>query len=101
MKTINEVKGQAADNVVLAARHFKDKGRTQYTADLHALSVGLATKKAVEGGMETSAANFAELYKTLGNHSAWRQKLEKLGIFATASARTVDSSMAELEEEMG
>lgn len=86
---------------MLAARHFKDKGRTQYTADLHALSVGLATKKALESGLEPTAANFAELYKTLGNHSAWRQKLEKLGVFESASNRTVDSTMAELEEEMG
>lgn len=99
--TIQEAKGKAQENVVLAARHFKDKGRTSYTADLHALSVGLATKKAIDGGLEGSAANYAELYKALGNHSAWRQKLEKLGIFASASARTVDSSMAELEEEMG
>lgn len=99
--TIKEAQGIAADNMTLVARHYKDKGVTAWSAQHHSLAVGLATQKAIAGGLESNAGNYAALYQTLGNHSAWRQKFEKLDIFPKAMDRTVDASMKELEEEFG
>lgn len=85
----------------LAARSFKDKGRTHYSADLHYGAMGFAMAQQLKGGLEGSATNMAALSKALANHSAWRQKWEKLELFPKAGPKTAENVIAELEEEMG
>lgn len=88
--------------MVLIAKHYKDKGELQYTALLHTNAAGLAMKKTfVDGGLEPTAVNYAGVFATLHNHSAWRQKFEKAGIFPKATARDVTDQIASLEEELG
>lgn len=101
MKTIKEAITSAGENMVLAARHYADKGATVYTAEIHILSLGLAMKKEFAAGLEPTATNYADLAKALYNHSAWRQKLVKLEVYPEPKARTSEASMADLEAEFG
>lgn len=99
--TIIDAVSNAAKTMELAARSFKDKGRTHYSADLHYTAMGYAMNKQFEGGLEPTNANYAALCKSLANHSAWRQKFEKLELFPKAGVKAVENIMAELESEMG
>lgn len=97
--TIQEAIIQAGSTMQLAAQSYKDKGRTHYSADLHYGAMGVAIAKLVKAGLEPSAANIYALSKALANHSAWRQKFEKQGLFPKAGPAAATDIIAELEEE--
>lgn len=99
--TIIDAISKAGSTMELAARSFKDKGRTHYSADLHYGAMGFAMAQQIKGGLEPSAENMAALAKALANHSAWRQKWEKLQLFPKAGPKAAEDIMAELREEMG
>tara|TARA_R110000868_G_scaffold40556_2_gene139838 strand:+ start:1518 stop:1838 length:321 start_codon:yes stop_codon:yes gene_type:complete len=98
---IKKVLAKASETMTLAAQHYKDKGATKYTAELHCGSVGYAMAQAVKGGMEANSANLGAMVHALYNHSAWRQKFEKAGIFEKAQERSFENMAAGLEEEFG
>lgn len=99
--TIIDAISKAGATMELAARSFKDKGRTHYSADLHYGAMGFAVAQQIKDGLEPSATNMAAMSKALANHSAWRQKFEKLDLFPKAGPKTAENVIAELEEEMG
>lgn len=99
--TIQDAITNAGATMELAARSFKDKGRKHYSADLHYGAMGFAMAKEVKAGLVPDATNLAAMSKALGNHSAWRQKWEKLGLFPKAGPAAAENVIAELEEEMG
>lgn len=100
-ETMKKFIATAAGDLELAARHFKDKGATSYTAELHASACGFAIAKTLKAGMEVNSANCGALFHALYNQSAWRQKFEKAGIFAKVGERSLESLVDSLEEEMG
>ena len=87
-----------------AARMYQDKGRTEYKAELHRAAAALALEKAMgKFKLEPNARNLATLLGMVDNHSAWRQRFEKAGIFPAKGAAPLgsktDSLLAELAEE--
>ena len=99
------------ETMQLCARHYADVGVKVYSADKHTNAAGLALKKVLApaaladgtpaDAVELTSANLAMLFHALYNHSAWRQKFEKAGLFEKKSERTVGDAIAELEEEVG
>lgn len=96
-----QIIAKACEVMLLGAKAFKDKGYGSYEARLHAALMGKAIAQAVEQGMEANESNLAALSHALYNHSAWRQKFEKEGIFQKAAAKQsgLDNLLAELKEE--
>lgn len=90
----------AASNLELAAKHFKDKGATAYTAELHASACGYALAKALKDGMEPTSTNLGALFHAVYNQSAWRQKFEKAKLFPKKEERSLDTLVNDLEKEM-
>lgn len=90
-----------AETMELVARAQADKGVKVYTAATHAAGVGIGMSKALQAGMEPSRENMTALFHAGYNHSAWRQKFEKAGIFPTAAKRPASSDdlLKELAEE--
>lgn len=99
--TIQDAKVMAGTTLELSARAFKDKGFESYEARCHSAACGRVISKAIAGGLEPSQANMGELFQAIANHSAWRQKFEKLGIFTKASEKAPSQSLADMLEEEG
>lgn len=92
----------AAETMKLGAQVQKDEGRTAYKAEMHAALAGHAMAKELAAGLEPTAGNLAAMFHALYNHSAWRQKFEKDGIFPKAEERAkggLADLLSELEEE--
>lgn len=92
--------------VMLAGgRVQKDKGRVIYTADIHRSLAAFAMAKALGNakfGLTADAATLKSLLAMVDNHSAWRQVMEREGIFPKKGERPmgeVDDLLAELQEE--
>jgi len=108
-RTLNMDKQQALkkcdETLRLAAQHWKDKGARAYTAEMHSTACGLAMRQvffpANGEAFEPTATNVADVFHALYNHSAWRQKFEKAGLFPKKEDRSAVSLMQELEEEFG
>ena len=98
--TIQEAKVKADSLMLLAGKFHKDQGRTTYTVKLHTAAAGYAMKKVFEAGLEPTAASYGNLFQHLYNHSAWRQAQVKADNFPKPSDKTVDTEIADLEEEM-
>lgn len=98
---INEAIRKSSEEMFLGAKAFKDKGYTAYEARLHAALVGRIIANRLNDGMQANDKNFAALFHALYNHSAWRQKFEKEGIFPKAGAKEsgLDNLLASLDEE--
>ena len=103
--TIKEALAKLADTLEKAARHYKDKGKLVYSTEDHANSVGFAMRQIFhpkEGeGLESTGANYASVFLAAYNHSAWRQKFERLDIFPKKEAKTFENAVSALEEEFG
>ena len=102
MKTNRELVAIAQGVIESAAKAFKDRGADSYSADRHAAGMGLALHKAQkENGEALNADQLAALCHATYNHSAFRQKFEKAGIFPKAEARVsgLGNLLAELSEE--
>lgn len=103
---IKDAIAKAAEIMKLAAQHGKDKGKIAWAAEDHATAAGYCLRvvfhpKDGKDALEPTAANYAAMFHALYNHSAWRQKFEKDGIFAKAGERSLASTVSELEEEFG
>lgn len=98
---MKKVLDKAAERMELCAKHFKDKGASAYTAALHSSAAGIAIARAFEGddALELTPKNVTTLFHALYNHSAWRQKWEKAGLFAKASERSLDGLVEDLDSE--
>ena len=99
--TLQDAITMAGTTLELSARAFKDKGFESYEAKCHAAACGRAIAKAIGGGMEPNQANLGGLFQAIYNHSAWRQKFEKLGIYTKAGDKVASQSLAEMLEEEG
>lgn len=90
----------AAKVMESAARAFADKGKKMWTTEMHSAAAGLAISKVqaeqAEGPLDAGA--LGALFHALYNHSAWRQKFTKLGIFAESAKRV--SSLGGLLDEL-
>lgn len=102
MKTALE---KVSEIMKLAAQHAKDKGAIAWSAEAHATAAGYCLRVVFQPkdgqGLEPTAANYAGMFHALYNHSAWRQKFEKAGIFAKQGERSLAGLVGELEEEFG
>ena len=98
---VNEAIRKSSEEMFLGAQAFKDKGYKAYEAKLHAALVGRCLAKRISEGMEPNDKNLGAMFHALYNHSAWRQKFEKKGIFEKASAKDdgLDNLLASLEDE--
>lgn len=101
--TLASIAGKVEEMMFAAAKVHQDRGRIEYKADMHRSAVGYAMAKAFADGLPMTAGNLVGLLAMLDNHSAWRQRFEKKGIFPKASERPkaalVDDYLAELSEE--
>lgn len=79
---------------VVAEGMTKDGLTPQYRAKAHAAAAGRIMSHLLTNGvdeLEPSAVNMTVLFHGLHNHSAWRQKFEKKGIFPqSAEAKAKD-----------
>lgn len=89
---------KCAETMMLVAQALKDRGATSYKAEMHVTAMAIAIEKVVKAGMEVSRENMTAVIHALYNHSAWRQKFEKAGVFAKAGDRTGDI-LAAMQEE--
>lgn len=98
--TTQEKIAKAAETMKVAAQAFVDRGQKTYTAEIHCACAGKSLAVA-QGEEKLTATDAAALFHALYNHSAWRQRFEKAGLFATATKRvsTFEGLMAELDEE--
>lgn len=102
--SLAQVASFVQETMTAAARMYQDKGRTEYKAELHRAAAAVAMEKTMSKfGFAPSARNIAVLLGMVDNHSAWRQRFEKAGIFPAKGAAPLgsktDSLLAELAEE--
>jgi len=95
--TIAVVKAQ--EMMVNGAKAFADKGETQFKAAMHQALCGRILSKLVAEGLEPSAKNMTVVFAAVQNHSAWRQKFEKDGVFT--GKKEAKNDYAEFLEEEG
>ena len=86
------------------ARVQKDKGRIEYKAEIHRALAAYSMAKAMERySLKPDAPTLRMLLAMVDNHSAWRQRFEKAGIFPKKDQRpigaAVDDYLAELADE--
>lgn len=93
--------GYLNDGMFAAARAMADKGRTQWPAEMHRQTCALLMSRALaKFSIPPEPFTLAAMLRVVDNHSAWRQKFEKEGIFPKSSpARSADDYLAELAEE--
>lgn len=102
--TVGEIANLVEEAMYAGAQVQKDNGRTEYKAEIHRALAAYAMAKALgKFNLPPTAANLRTLLAMVDNHSAWRQKFEKKGIFPKkedrpASAKA-DDYLAQLEEE--
>lgn len=102
--TAQEVAAFVLAAMLAGGRVQQDKGRLEYKAEIHralgATAMAAALKKF---GLAPDAGNLRMLLALVDNHSAWRQKMVKEGIFPDPKDRPasaqVDDLLAELAEE--
>lgn len=89
------------DGMYAAAKAMKDKGRTQWPAEMHRQTCALLMARALgKFSIPPEPFTLAAMLRVIDNHSAWRQKFEAKGIFPKAgAARSADDYLAELAEE--
>ncbi len=102
--TVGEIANLVEEAMFAGAQVQKDSGRTEYKAEIHrALAAYAMAKGIAKFGLAPTAANLRTLLAMVDNHSAWRQRFEKKGIFPKKEDRPVgakaDDYLAQLEEE--
>lgn len=86
----------------LGAQAAKDAGETTWRTERHNVIVAAVLSKAIAAGWQPSPAEMFQVIQSTYNHSAWRQKFEKEGLFKTgkkAGDRDIAALLGQLEGE--
>lgn len=102
-QAINGVEAFMTEQAKAIAKASTELGTVpHYAAKKHSGAAGKYIAKCVAEGLVVDAMAATLLFHSLANHSAWRQKFEKLGIFpqAVKAEKSADGTTAPVKSKL-